>query len=124
MERLKLMTILGTRPEIIRLSEIIKCCDRYFNQVLVHTGQNYDYSLNQVFFEDLGLRAPDYYLDAVGKNLGETIGNIIAKSYALMVPGAARCRAGAGRHQLLPLRNRCQAATHSYLSHGGWKPML
>lgn len=85
MERLKLMTILGTRPEIIRLSEIIKCCDRYFNQVLVHTGQNYDYSLNQVFFEDLGLRAPDYYLDAVGKNLGETIGNIIAKSYALMV---------------------------------------
>lgn len=85
MERLKLMTILGTRPEIIRLSETIKCCDRYFNQVLVHTGQNYDYSLNQVFFEDLGLRAPDYYLDAVGKNLGETIGNIIAKSYALMV---------------------------------------
>lgn len=85
MERLKLMTILGTRPEIIRLSEIIKCCDRYFNQILVHTGQNYDYSLNQVFFENLGLRAPDYYLDAVGKNLGETIGNIIAKSYALMV---------------------------------------
>lgn len=84
MERLKLMTILGTRPEIIRLSETIKCCDRYFNQVLVHTGQNYDYSLNQVFFEDLDLRAPDYYLDAVGKNLGETIGNIIAKSYVLM----------------------------------------
>lgn len=85
MEKLKLMTILGTRPEIIRLSETIKCCDRYFNQVLVHTGQNYDYTLNQVFFENLGLRAPDYYLDAVGKDLGETIGNIIAKSYALMV---------------------------------------
>ena len=85
MRKLKLMTIIGTRPEIIRLSATIKCCDRYFDQILVHTGQNYDYSLNQVFFDDLGLRAPDYYLDAVGKNLGETIGNIIAKCYALMV---------------------------------------
>ena len=85
MRKLKLMTIIGTRPEIIRLSATIECCDRYFDQILVHTGQNYDYSLNQVFFDDLGLRAPDYYLDAVGKDLGETIGNIIAKSYALMV---------------------------------------
>ena len=84
MRRLKLMTIIGTRPEIIRLSATIECCDRYFDQILVHTGQNYDYSLNQVFFDDLGLRAPDYYLDAVGKDLGETIGNIIAKSYTLM----------------------------------------
>lgn len=84
MRKLKLMTILGTRPEIIRLSETIKCCDRYFQQILVHTGQNYDYSLNQIFFENLGLRAPDHYLDAVGHDLGETIGNIIAKSYALM----------------------------------------
>lgn len=84
MRKLKLMTILGTRPEIIRLSETIKCCDCYFRQILVHTGQNYDYTLNQIFFEDLGLRAPDYYLDAAGQDLGETIGNIIAKSYALM----------------------------------------
>ena len=84
MRKLKLMTIIGTRPEIIRLSATIECCDRYFDQILVHTGQNYDYSLNQVFFDDLGLRAPDYYLDAVGKDLGETIGNIIAKSYTLM----------------------------------------
>ena len=76
MEKLKLMTILGTRPEIIRLSATIKCCDRYFRQILVHTGQNYDYELNQVFFEDLGLRAPDYYLNAAGANLGETIGTI------------------------------------------------
>ena len=66
------------------LRAVIKKCDRYFDQILVHTGQNYDYELNQVFFEDLGLRAPDYYLDAVGGNLGETIGNIIAKSYTLM----------------------------------------
>lgn len=85
MSKLKLMTIIGTRPEIIRLSAVIKKCDVYFDQLLVHTGQNYDYSLNQVFFDDLGLRAPDYYLDAVGADLGETIGNIIAKSYKLMV---------------------------------------
>ena len=84
MGKIKLMTIIGTRPEIIRLSAVIKKCDRYFDQSLVHTGQNYDYCLNQVFFDDLGLRAPDFYLDAVGKNLGETIGNIIAKSYTLM----------------------------------------
>ncbi|MBQ9994342.1 MAG: UDP-N-acetylglucosamine 2-epimerase (non-hydrolyzing) [Clostridia bacterium] len=79
------MTIIGTRPEIIRLSEVIKKCDIYFDQILVHTGQNYDYTLNQIFFEDLGLRQPDFYLDAVGGHLGETIGNIIAKSYELMV---------------------------------------
>lgn len=84
MNKLKVMTVIGTRPEIIRLSEVIKKCDRYFEQVLVHTGQNYDYTLNQIFFEDLGLRQPDCYLDAVGSDLGETIGNIIAKSYKLM----------------------------------------
>lgn len=84
MKKLKVMTVIGTRPEIIRLSEVIKKCDKYFEQILVHTGQNYDYTLNQIFFEDLGLRQPDYYLDAVGSDLGETIGNIIAKSYKLM----------------------------------------
>ncbi len=82
--RLKLMTILGTRPEIIRLSEVIKKCDIYFDHVLVHTGQNWDYTLNQIFFEDLGLREPDHYLETVGKDLGETIGNIIAKSYQIL----------------------------------------
>ena len=85
MRKLKLMTIVGTRPEIIRLSEVIKCCDKYFDHILVHTGQNYDYRLNGIFFEDLGLRAPDYYLSCVGKDLGETMGGIIAKSYELMV---------------------------------------
>ncbi len=84
MAKLKLMTIVGTRPEIIRLSATIKACDKYFDQILVHTGQNYDYELNQVFFEDLGLRAPDFYLNAAGADLGETIGNIIAASYKLM----------------------------------------
>lgn len=84
MEKLKVMTILGTRPEIIRLSECIKACDRYFDHILVHTGQNWDYTLNEVFFNDLGLRKPDYFLDSVGKDLGETMGNIIAKSYEVI----------------------------------------
>lgn len=85
MSKLKLMTIIGTRPEIIKLSETIKKCDMYFEQLIVHTGQNYDYNLNEVFFKDLGLRAPDAYLNVVGENLGQTIGNVIAKSYELMV---------------------------------------
>ena len=85
MSKLKLMIIVGTRPEIIRLSETIKKCQKYFNTVLVHTGQNYDYELNGIFFKDLGLKEPDYYLDAVGNDLGSTIGNIIDKSYKLMV---------------------------------------
>lgn len=85
MSKLKLMIIIGTRPEIIRLSEVIKKCDKYFDVCLVHTGQNYDYELNQVFFEDLGLRQPDYFLNVVGKDLGETMGNVIANSYKLMV---------------------------------------
>jgi len=84
MEKLKLMTILGTRPEIIRLSECIKAFDAYFCHTLVHTGQNWDYTLNEVFFKDFDLRAPDYYLECVGKDLGETMGNIIASSYAVM----------------------------------------
>lgn len=85
MGKLKLMTIVGTRPEIIKLSEIIKKCDMYFEHIIVHTGQNYDYTLNEMFFEELGLRAPDFYLSVVGDNLGQTIGNVIAKSYEIMV---------------------------------------
>ncbi|MFI3165694.1 MAG: UDP-N-acetylglucosamine 2-epimerase (non-hydrolyzing) [Bacillota bacterium] len=84
MGKLKLMTIVGTRPEIIKMSAIIKKCDKYFNHILVHTGQNYDYQLNEVFFEDLDLRAPDYYLGVVGANIGQTMGNVLAKSYELM----------------------------------------
>ncbi|MHB8126271.1 MAG: non-hydrolyzing UDP-N-acetylglucosamine 2-epimerase [Desulfitobacteriaceae bacterium] len=84
MSKMKVMTIVGTRPEIIKLSEVIKKCDTYFEQVLVHTGQNYDYTLNEMFFEELRLRAPDYYLGVVGDNLGQTMGNVIAKSYELM----------------------------------------
>ena len=82
--KLKLLIIVGTRPEIIRLSEVIKLCRKYFDTVLAHTGQNYDYSLNGIFFHDLGLDDPDVYLNVVGDDLGETMGNIIAKSYQLM----------------------------------------
>jgi len=84
MKKLKLMTVLGTRPEIIRLSAVMRCADRYMDHVVVHTGQNYDPALNEIFFRELGLRAPDYYLEAVGSDLGETMGNIIAKSYKVM----------------------------------------
>ena len=82
--RLKLLIIVGTRPEIIRLSAVIKKCRRYFDTILAHTGQNYDYNLNGVFFRDLELADPEVYMDAVGSDLGETMGNIIAKSYQLM----------------------------------------
>ena len=83
--KLKLLIIVGTRPEIIRLAAVINKCREYFDVILAHTGQNYDYNLNGVFFKDLKLADPEVYLDAVGKDLGETMGNIIAKSYELMV---------------------------------------
>ena len=82
--KLKLLIIVGTRPEIIRLSAVIKKCRIYFDTILAHTGQNYDYNLNGVFFRDLELEDPEVYMNAVGSHLGETMGNIIAKSYELM----------------------------------------
>ena len=83
--KIKLLIIVGTRPEIIRLAAVIKKCRQYFDTILAHTGQNYDYNLNGVFFKDLELDDPDVYMEAVGADLGETMGNIIAKSYQLMV---------------------------------------
>jgi len=85
MKKLKVATILGTRPEIIRLSEIIKLADLNFNHILIHTGQNYDYTLNEIFFNELELRKPNYFLNVVGKNLGETIGNVISKAYDILL---------------------------------------
>lgn len=84
MRKLKLMTIVGTRPEIIRISEVIKKCDKYFEHILVHTGQNWDYTLNDIFFKELELRKPDYFLGVAKESLGETIGNIISLTYDLM----------------------------------------
>lgn len=84
MKKMKVMTIVGTRPELIRLSEIIKKADIFFEHIFVHTGQNYDERLNDIFYSDLGIRKPDYYLDVAGANLGETIGNIISKTYDLI----------------------------------------
>ena len=91
--KLKLLIIVGTRPEIIRLAAVINACRRYFDTILAHTGQNYDYNLNGIFFRDLKLKEPEVYLDAVGADLGETMGNIIALSYKLMAqikPDAVR----------------------------------
>lgn len=84
MDKLKVMVVVGTRPEIIRLSEVIKAINKYFELILVHTGQNYDYTLNEVFFKEFGLKEPDYYLNSPGQTLGETVGNIIAKSYEVI----------------------------------------
>lgn len=84
-DKIKVMIVMGTRPEIIKLSAVIKKCDKYFNLQIVHTGQNYDYELNKVFFEDFQLREPDFYLSVVGDNLGQTMGNVISKSYELFV---------------------------------------
>ena len=84
MRKIKLVTIIGTRPEIIRLSEIIKLADLNFDHVLVHTGQNYDFNLNEIFFEELGIRKPNYFLNVAGENLGETIGNVISRSYNVL----------------------------------------
>lgn len=84
MKKIKLATILGTRPEIIRLAECIKLCDQYFDHIVIHTGQNYDYELNEIFFEELNLRKPDFFLNVAGKHLGETIGNVISKSYEIL----------------------------------------
>ena len=131
MKKLNLMTIVGTRPEIIKMSAIIKKADVYFDQVLVHTGQNYDYTLNEVFFNDLGLREPDYYLGVVGKNIGETMGNVISKAYDLMVevkPDAVivlgdtnSCLSIISAKRLkIPIS---RAFEKSYLPHGGWKPL-
>ncbi|SDM88908.1 UDP-N-acetylglucosamine 2-epimerase (non-hydrolysing) [Daejeonella rubra] len=85
MKKIKVATVIGTRPEIIRLAECIKKCDNFFEHILIHTGQNYDYNLNEVFFNDLDLRKPDYFLNVAGSHLGETIGNVIAKSYEIFV---------------------------------------
>ena len=109
--KLKLLIIVGTRPEIIRLAAVINKCRTYFDTILAHTGQNYDYNLNGVFFKDLKLADPEVYMDAVGDDLGATVGNIINCSYKLM------------NHKLLPFCYCRKAVAHSDLPHGSRKPM-
>ena len=120
--KLKLLIIVGTRPEIIRLAAVINKCREYFDCLLAHTGQNYDYNLNGVFFKDLKLADPDVYMEAVGNDLGETMGNIIAKSYQLMVETAG-CSLGSRRHQFMPLRHWRKAPAYPYLPYGGRQPL-
>ena len=122
--KLKLLIIVGTRPEIIRLAAVINKCRKYFDVVLAHTGQNYDYNLNGIFFKDLKLADPEVYLDAVGDDLGATMGNIIDKSYKLDGGDQAGRCIGVRRYQLLFERDWCQTSTYPYLSHGGWKPLF
>ena len=99
MKKLKVMTVVGTRPEIIRLSRVMAKLDEHCEHVLVHTGQNYDYELNEIFFDDLGIRRPDHYLEAAGGSGAETIGKVIIAADRVLERGAARGRAGARRHQ-------------------------
>ena len=98
----KVMTIVGTGPEIIKLSRVMSELDKYTNHILVHSGQNYDYELNEIFFKDLEIRKPDYFLDAVGATVAETIGNVISKADAVMARKEPRGASAAGRYQHLP----------------------
>jgi hypothetical protein len=123
-QKLKVMTIIGTRPEIIRLSEVIKRCDKEFDHVLVHTGQNYAYELNQIFFEELGLRKPDYYLNAVGKDLGETMGNVISKSYDLIGQVKPDAILDFGRYQFGLIRDFRETLEDSDFPYGSRQPLL
>ena len=115
--RIKLLIIVGTRPEIIRLSAVINKCRQYFDCILAHTGQNYDYNLNGVFFKELGIADPDVYLNAAGDDLGTTMGNIIQYSYKLM--NAIRPDAVL----VLGDTNSCLSVIGAKRLHGGRKPL-
>ena len=121
---MKVATILGTRPEIIRLSRVIAALDRYTDHVLIHTGQNYDYELNQVFFEDLEIRQPDYFLGAAGKNAAETIGLVISKSSDLLAEVRPDAVLILGDTNSCLACNCGQAIEDPGLPHGGRQPVF
>ena len=121
---LKVMTIVGTRPELIKMSRVIAEFDQHTKHVLVHTGQNYDYELNQVFFEDLGIRKPDHFLEAVGENAAQTIARVIEKSDEVMEKEQAGCGHAVWRYQLLSGGHRGQAPQDPGVPHGGGQPLL
>ena len=122
MKKLKVMTVIGTRPEIIRLSRVMAKLDEYCDHVLVHTGQNYDYELNEIFFADLGIRKPDRFLEAAGGTGAETIGKVIIAADRILERDPARSRAGSGRHQQLPRGDPGQAPQRSRSS--TWRPAI
>ena len=124
MSKLKLMTIVGTRPEIIRLSAVIKKCDVYFDQLLVHTGQNYDYTLNQIFFEDLGLRAPDSLSGRRGRRPWRNHWQYHCQKLCPDGEGKAGRAADFGRHQQLPFGHQRKTPAHSHFPYGGGQPLL
>ena len=126
MKKLKVMTVVGTRPEIIRLSRVLDALDasEAVEHIIVHTGQNYDYELNQIFFEDLGLRKPDYFLEAAGKTATETVGNILIKIDPLLEELKPDAFFGFRRYQFLFMCDSCKEKTYSYLPHGGRKQMF
>lgn len=121
--KLKLLIIVGTRPEIIRLAAVINKCRRYFDVVLAHTGQNYDYNLNGIFFENLKIGNPEVYMDAVGDDLGATVGNIISCSYKLMTQIRPDALLILGDTQLLPVSHRGKTSAYPDFSYGSRKPV-
>ena len=125
MKKLKVITVVGTRPEIIRLSRVLVRLDEHCEHVLVHTGQNYDYELNQVFFEDLGMRKPDHFLNSCRRHRGaRPSATSLPAVDAVLRKGAARSAARSRRHQQLPRGDRGKAPQDSDLSHGGGQSLL
>ena len=122
--RLKVMTILGTRPEIIRLSRVMAALDRWTDHIIVHTGQNYDHELNDVFFEELKIRRPDHVLDAAGSSAAETIGEVIIAVDRVLATEKPDAVLVLGRHQQLPRGHPRKTTPHSHLPYGSRQPVL
>ena len=121
--KLKLLIVVGTRPEIIRLGAVINKCRSYFDCILAHTGQNYDYNLNGVFFRDLKLDDPEVYMDAVGDDLGATVGKYHQLLLQADEPDPAGCDSYSWRYQFLPVRDCGETAAYPDLPYGSWKPL-
>ena len=121
---MKVVTVVGTRPEIIRLSRVMAKLDGTLEHVVVHTGQNYDYELNQVFFDELELRQPDHYLNASGTTACDTIGNIISACRCAAEDGTAGCTAHTWRYQQLSVGLPCKTSKNTCFSYGGRKPLF
>ena len=120
----KVVTIVGTRPEIIKLSRVIAELEKHVDHILVHTGQNYDYELNEIFFNDLGVKKPNYFLNAVGNSTAETIGNIISESDKILEKENPDAVIIIWRYKFMFVCDFCQTTTNSNISYGGWKSLF